>query len=100
MCERNIDWLPLARTCNPGTCPDQESNWQPFVLRDNTQLTEPHQSGLYEVHFKFLKYGWVRCDIFFFFVLCSPKLYRRCKDVYRKTYNTVKQTKIKNKNEG
>ena len=33
VCERNIDWLPLAcaltrdQTHNPGMCPDQESNW-------------------------------------------------------------------------
>ena len=35
--ERNITvWLPLAHpptgdlACNPGLCPDWESNWQPF----------------------------------------------------------------------
>ena len=32
--------------CNPGMFPDGESNWQPFDLRDNTQPTELHQSGL------------------------------------------------------
>ena len=31
---------------NPGMCPDWESNWQPFGLRDDTHPTEPHQSGL------------------------------------------------------
>ena len=30
-------------------CPDQESNQRPSSLRDDTQPTEPHQSGL--VHF-------------------------------------------------
>ena len=48
--ERNIDWLPLIgappgdKTQNPGICPDRESNWQPFALRDNAQPTEPHWS--------------------------------------------------------
>ena len=38
--ERNIDWLPLTHSptrhlaCNPGMCPDQESNQRPFSLRD------------------------------------------------------------------
>ena len=27
-------------------CPDWESNLWPFILQDNTQPTEPHQSGL------------------------------------------------------
>ena len=31
--------------CNPGVCPDQKSNWQLYGLQDNTQLTEPRQSG-------------------------------------------------------
>ena len=26
-------------------CPDWESNLRPFALRDDTQPTEPHQSG-------------------------------------------------------
>ena len=30
---------------NPGVCPDQESNQRPFGLQDDTQSTEPHQSG-------------------------------------------------------
>ena len=29
---------------NPGMCPDQELNQQPFSLRDSAQPTEPHQS--------------------------------------------------------
>ena len=39
--ERNIDQLPLTcalttdRTCNPGMCPDRESNPQPFGLWDD-----------------------------------------------------------------
>ena len=31
--------------CNPGMCPDGESNWQPFGSQGNTQSTEPHQPG-------------------------------------------------------
>ena len=30
--------------CNPGMCPDWESNWQPFGLQYDAQPTEPHQS--------------------------------------------------------
>ena len=56
--ERNIDVQekhPLVASCmhpdegqtqNSGMCPDWESNQQPFSLRDDTQPTEPHQSGL------------------------------------------------------
>ena len=29
----------------PGTCPDWESNWQPFGSQAGTQPTEPHQPG-------------------------------------------------------
>ena len=51
MWEWNSYRLPLARapagdwTCNPGTCPDWESNWWPFTLWNDTQRTEPHWSG-------------------------------------------------------
>ena len=38
--------------CNPGMCPDQELNQQPFGPWDNTQPTEPHESGLTTVTFK------------------------------------------------
>ena len=47
-CERNIDGLPLAHQGpghNPGMCPGQEPNRWPFSLQENTQTTEPHQSG-------------------------------------------------------
>ena len=33
--------------CNPGMCPDRESNWQPFDLQASTQSTESHKPGLY-----------------------------------------------------
>ena len=32
--------------CNPGMCPDWESNWQPFGLQAGTQSTKPYQSRL------------------------------------------------------
>ena len=53
MKERNMDWLPREqtppgdRTCNPGMCPDWESNQRPFTLQDGAQPREPHWSGLY-----------------------------------------------------
>ena len=31
--------------CNPGMCPDWESNQQPFGSQAGTQSTEPHQPG-------------------------------------------------------
>ena len=51
--ERNINvWLPLTcppntgdLACNPGMCPDWESNQRPFGLQASTQSTEPHQPG-------------------------------------------------------
>ena len=30
---------------NPGTCPDWESNWQPFGSQAHAQFTELHQPG-------------------------------------------------------
>ena len=32
--------------CNPGMCPDWESNWRPFGLQASIQSTEPHQSEI------------------------------------------------------
>ena len=56
--ERNINvWVPLARpltadlACNPGLCPDQESNQRPFGSQARAQSTEPHRPGQAE-HFK------------------------------------------------
>ena len=39
---------PLTRDLaqNQGMCSDQESNWWPFGLLDNSQPTEPHQLGI------------------------------------------------------
>ena len=32
--------------CNPGICPDWESNLEPFGSQADAQSTEPHQPGL------------------------------------------------------
>ena len=51
MWERNVGWLTSPctltgdQTCNPGMCPDLESNQQNFGLWDDTQPSEPHWSG-------------------------------------------------------
>ena len=53
MCERYIDWLPLAGAQlgnlahNPGMCSDWELNQRPFGSQANVQSTEPHQPGLF-----------------------------------------------------
>ena len=39
-------------------CPDQESNWRPFTLQDEAQLTEPHQSGLEFTIFYFILFKY------------------------------------------
>ena len=65
MWERNIYWLPLARTptgdqtCNPGMRPDQEPNGQPFGLQNDPQPTEPHQSRLSSVFFLSFLVKWL-----------------------------------------
>ena len=35
--------------CNPGMCPDWESNQGPFGLQADTQSTELHQPGLFSL---------------------------------------------------
>ena len=50
MCQRNIasHTPPTGNgTCNPGMCPDWESNQRPLALQDDAQPTEPCQSGLF-----------------------------------------------------
>ena len=43
--------------CNPGMCPDWESNWQPFGSQACTQSTEPYQPGLeFSVNSLFLSF--------------------------------------------
>ena len=45
-----LDASPAPSTrdlvCNPGMCPDWESNQRPFGLQAGAQSTEPHQPGL------------------------------------------------------
>ena len=51
--ERNINvWLPLMHhtgdlACNPGTCPDWESNQRLFGSQARAQSTEPHKPGYF-----------------------------------------------------
>ena len=63
--ERNIDFVqekhqlfasrtpPTWMACNPGMCPDHESNRRPFGLQASAQSTEPHYPGR---EFRFLKH--------------------------------------------
>ena len=44
--------------CNPGMCPDWESNTPPFRSQAGTQATEPHQPG---AKFYILKYAQYFC---------------------------------------
>ena len=70
MCERYISQLPLTRpqtgdlAHNPGTCPDRESNWQPFSSQAGAQSTEPHQPGLYLFYVMYITLfgGMVSCS--------------------------------------
>ena len=42
-------WVPPTAdpACNPGMCPDWESNQRPFGLQASAQSTEPHEPGLF-----------------------------------------------------
>ena len=40
---------PGTKPATPAGCPDWESNQQPSTLWDDTQPTEPHQSGNREI---------------------------------------------------
>ena len=47
--------------CNPGMCPDWESNQRPFGSQASTQSTEPHQPGRYIINLKHQaieQYAW------------------------------------------
>ena len=57
--DRNINvWLPLERpptgdlACNPGICPDQKPNRQPFGSQASAQSTEPHQPCFMFLNFR------------------------------------------------
>ena len=51
--------MPLTRdlACNPGMCPNWESNQQPFSLQSSAQSTEPHQPGLINILLKYTSYS-------------------------------------------
>ena len=40
---------PGNLACNPGMCPDWESNQQPFGSQSSAQSPEPHQPGLTDI---------------------------------------------------
>ena len=43
-----LSWTPTGDlACNPGMCPDWESNWRPFGSQAGTQSPEPPQPGLH-----------------------------------------------------
>ena len=70
MCKINIDWLPLPHLNwgsgpQPRLVPWPESNRPPFGFQDNTQRTEPHQSGhfIYSWYKSSVKY--MCCECFF-----------------------------------
>ena len=46
VCFSCVPYWDLA--CNPGLCPDWESNQGPFDLQDDIQSAEPHQPRLYQ----------------------------------------------------
>ena len=73
MCERNIDRLPAAAdlACNPGMCPDWESNQQSLGLQDSTQSTEPQQPSPHLDEF---------------FLITEEKKKKRLKDGIRVSY--------------
>ena len=58
--------------CNPGLCPDWESNQRPFGLQASAQSTEPHQPG-HDSHFNWTFY-WDHCR---FIVVCVLTKWQR-----------------------
>ena len=49
--ERQGEKHRCDQTCNPGMCPNRESNQGPFTLQDDTQPTEPHWSRKNRLYF-------------------------------------------------
>ena len=43
------------QTCNPGMCPDKESNQRNFTQWNDSQPSEPHRSGLVHILIIFLE---------------------------------------------
>ena len=57
--------------CNPGMCPERESDWCPFTLQDDAQSTEPHGSGLIFSSLRKLFNSYEKMHIFQFLLLGS-----------------------------
>ena len=57
--------MPLTGdlTCNPGMCPDWESNWWPFGLWACTQSNELHQPGLMLFFLKWILFPGMLRDV-------------------------------------
>ena len=70
MCGCLLQPLMGDLACNPGMCPDLESNRRPFLLQDKAQPTEPYQSGLGSVVLEILvdfdnwPFGLLVCFLF------------------------------------
>ena len=47
--------------CNPGMCPDWESNLRPLGSQAGTQSTEPHQPGIITI--PLVKWEWLRSKL-------------------------------------
>ena len=60
-------------SCNPGVCPDWESDWQPFGLQVGTQSTEPHQPGHLICSFKINVFKNMHVYIYIIFKVHVPK---------------------------
>ena len=75
MWERNIDWLlsifaPTRDwTRNWGMCPNQELNWWPFSLWDNSQPTEPYQPGIRAILISYYNYSHATLNLLLFGIL-------------------------------
>ena len=79
--ERRKHWCVVAShtspagdlACNPGVCPDWDSNQRPFGPQASTQSTEPHQPGHF---FLFLSYTkMLHLKIFLTFLQTSQVIY-------------------------
>ena len=75
--ERDKHWLVASHVpsagdlaCNPGTCPDWESNQQSFGSQASTPCTEPHQPGegwrsWFSLSASYRRYFWGRSFCFY-----------------------------------
>ena len=58
-------WAPPIGdlACNPGMCPDWESNWQHVGSQARAQSTEPHQPGLGGYFNKFFLFSEIKSPV-------------------------------------